>query len=362
MAHTAKHAARLISELEPCLPDGAERLLERPSYWDPGVFERFVERCESAIFHDPPFGLKLAVVAPRYARAIPAEDSATGRRETWGRLVRAYALLGSANRALGRFARAEIAYQQALRICRKRSVPAAAKADLYLKLAGLRACQRRFDEALQLVSDALEEYRTTGDSPGQALTLAVRGAIYVMARRLPEAVELLSEILGKYKLAPRVEYSVIGNLANAVAETDDPRNLKTAQAHLYRAQQLSGPRRTVKKAKLYWIEAKILMRHDPRRGESLWLKSLDTFKRFQAAYEIALVGLDIAALYRFQNRWPELEELASDVYEQFRKLRDDTESLAALKLWLDAVEARTLTEELLADVKAQIEARMPRVI
>ena len=51
-----------------------------------------------------------------------------------------------------------------------------------------------------------------------------------------------------------------------------------------------------------------------------------------------------------------------EIYEQFRERRDDTEALAALKLWLDAVQARTLTEELIADLKERIEAVKPRVI
>ncbi len=350
-----------MSELEPLLPEGAERVLERPGYWDPGVFERFVERCEDAIFHDPPLGLKLAEVAPRYARAVPERQNPAGRKESYGRLIRAYALLGSANRAVGHFKLAEAAYQKALEISRKKRVPATARADLYLKLAGLRAWQKRFNEALQLTEHAFKLFQSEEDLQGEALALAVRGAVYSLAHRLPESIEVLSKILSKYKLTPRVEYSVIGNLANAVTEADDPTNLKTAQAHLYRAQQLSGPRRTVKKAKLYWIEAKILMRQDPKRGENRLKKALATFKKFRAVYEIALVGLDLAALYRFQKRWPELEELASEIYTQFLNLREDTETLAALRLWLDAVEARTLTEELLAEVKTQIESRMPRV-
>ncbi len=361
MPHTTKHAARLMSELEPYLPDRAEQVLERSGYWDPGVFERYVERCEDTIFHDPPFGLKLAKVAPRYARTIPEEDSAEGRREARGRRVQAHALLGAANRALGRFARAEAAYQPALRICR-RGVPAAARADLYLKLAGLRSSQKRFETAKQLIDGALQIYEAKGDQSGRILALAVRGTVYVMDQRFPEAVALLSELLGKYRLAPRVDYSVIFNLANAVTETDDPENLDTALLHLQRAKQLSGPRRTVKKGKLFCIEAKIHMRQDPKRGENLWKRALETFRRFEAVYEVALVGLELAALYRFQRRWPELEELASEIYQQFRELREDTETVAALRLWLDAIEARTLSEELLLEVRTQIEARMPRVI
>ncbi len=81
MAHCSKYAQRLISELEPFLPEGAERVLERAGYWDAGVCDRFLERCEDFIFHDPHAGLKLAEVAPRYVETLPVDDSPGGRRE-----------------------------------------------------------------------------------------------------------------------------------------------------------------------------------------------------------------------------------------------------------------------------------------
>ncbi len=62
---------------------------------------------------------------------------------------------------------------------------------------------------------------------------------------------------------------------------------------------------------------------------------------------------------RFQKRWPELEELAADTCARFREIREDKEALAALKLWLEAAEARSLSEELLAEVKERVKARRP---
>ncbi len=79
---------------------------------------------------------------------------------------------------------------------------------------------------------------------------------------------------------------------------------------------------------------------------------------FGVPYSIALVSLDLSALLRFARRWPELEELAADTYRRFRDLDEDEEALAALKLWLEAAQARTLSEELIAEVKETVERRM----
>ncbi len=105
------------------------------------------------------------------------------------------------------------------------------------------------------------------------------------------------------------------------------------------------------------------MRHGSafvERGEQRLKKALAGFLKFQVPYEIALVSLDLSALYRFQKRWAELEELASDTHRRFRELREDSEAVAALKLWLDAVRSRSLSEELISEVKTKLEARMKR--
>lgn len=87
---------------------------------------------------------------------------------------------------------------------------------------------------------------------------------------------------------------------------------------------------------------------------------MDGFLKFEAPYESALVSLDLSALLRFERRWAELEELTDETYGRFRELREDTEALASLRLWIEAAQMRTLTEELISEVKEKIEAQMRR--
>ncbi len=71
-----------------------------------------------------------------------------------------------------------------------------------------------------------------------------------------------------------------------------------------------GPRRSVQKSKLHWIEGMIFLRRGSaftERGEQRLWKALAGFLKFQVPYEIALVSLDLSALLRFQKRWLELE-------------------------------------------------------
>ncbi len=87
--------------------------------------------------------------------------------------------------------------------------------------------------------------------------LATRGAVLVHADRFPEAVSTIGSVLGGFKLSTRVEFSVAGNLAHAVSESDDHKGLERAQAQLRRARQLAGPRSSVQKSTFYWIEGRV---------------------------------------------------------------------------------------------------------
>ena len=69
-----------------------------------------------------------------------------------------------------------------------------------------------------------------------------------------------AKALATYRLDSRSGYTAVHNLADAVSKADDPDLLKGAFAHLQSARQLLGPRRSVQKCRLYWIEGRILIR------------------------------------------------------------------------------------------------------
>ena len=362
MPHTRKHARRLLSELIPHLPERVARVLESPSYWDPGFCRLFFEYTEDLIFSDPRAGLEVAPMLPRLAQAMPEGHSAGERIEHLERRIKAYALWGSACRVAGQLEPAERRFRTAFLLCRKRRGTQAIRAELYWRWAALKSSQKQFEVALQLVDESVRIFKAEGDHQGEGTALATRGAIHAAARRFSDAVSTLSQVLSRFKLQPRAECSATHTLAYAVCQAEEP-DLEAALLRLHRARQLLGPRRSVQKARIYWIEGTIFLRRGSafaERGERRYLKALQGFQKFQAPYEIALVSLDLSALYRFQKRWGELGELAADTYRRFRELREDKEALAALKLWNDAARARTLSEEILSDVKARLEARAQR--
>ena len=358
MPHSDKHAKRLLREFQSKLPEATEQVLERPCYWDPGFCDLFLDLCEETTFNDPEAGLKLARLGPQLAQAVPEAPGPEGPRKHRERVVRGYLLLGSAYRAMTRYEEAENAYRAAFRLCDRR-VSGSCWAELDQRVAYLRACQGHFKKALKLVTRAEGRFKAAKNEIGAGTAAVIHGAILIQAEAFSQAVSVLSEALASCRLDPRSEYSATHNLADAVSKADDPDQLRGAVEHLQRARRLLSPRRSVQKCRLYWIEARILIRLGRMdQGEQRYRKALAGLIQFGVPYSIALVGLDLSALLRFAQRWPELEELAADTYRRFCELGEDEEALAALKLWLDAAQARTLTEELITEVKETVHGRM----
>ncbi len=228
-----------------------------------------------------------------------------------------------------------------------------------MRVAYLRVCQGRSAEALRLIKQAKKLFETATDEIGAGTAAALHGAVLIEAGDFGEAVDVLSEALAVNRLDSRSEHSATHNLADAVSKADDPALLPAAIEHLQKARRFLSRRRSVQKCRLYWVEGRIFIRlGSVDRGEQRYRKALDGFIHFRVPYSIALVSLDLSALLRFAGRWPELEELAAETYRRFRELGEDKEALASLKLWLDGAQARTLSEELIADVKNTVQGRM----
>ncbi len=358
MPHSEKHVQRLLRDLKPRLPEAAEEVLERSCFWDPGFCDLFLGYCDDLVFSDPQAGLQIALVGTRLAQAMPEGSDPETRREQRERVILAYLVLGMAYRCVTRYEKADGAYRAAFDLCR-RGVSGSCWAELEERLAYLRACQGRIAEAVRLAESAEGRFNAAEDEAGAGRAAVVHGAILIRAEDFGGAAAVLSKAMARYRLDERGEFTANHNLACAVSEADDPDCLQEATGHLLRARQLLGPRRSVQKFRLYWLDGKIHLRLGKMdKAEKLYRKAREGLIHFGVPYSIALVSLDLSALLRFARRWPELEELAADTYRRFRELGEDEEALAALKLWLEAAQARTLSEELIAEVKETVERRM----
>ena len=355
MPHKPEYAQRLLRELD--LPDHAERILESPKYWDPGFAEVYFDHCEEVLFHDPGAARRLAEIALRLAHSLPEGRGSLPRNQDL--LVRACWINGSYWRKVGLPKYAESPYKKALGI---KGISNSVRATLYLNLAVLRASQKRFNEAEQLVDRAEKIHQAEGDSKGVGHALSIRGYIYNESGRFADAVPQLGKALSTINphLDPecgRFHYSATHNLGYAISQCPSPRALGDAQIQLHRARKTIGARRrSVPRYKLYWVEGKALVKLGSTKiGERRFTYAHKGLLELHAFSEAALVELDISVIYRDEGRWDELEELAAKSFERFQELSAGEEALAALSLWLRAVRKRNLEDEILVKVRSTLE-------
>ena len=345
------------------LPADLNALLEEPRYRDETFLRLYLDHCDEVLFRDPQKGLKLAEIAPRLAeklRESSRRSSQFSRREL---RVRSYAVHGGALRACGRLEEADEVYQIALRVCGNGDVSVQEEANLHQRLAVLRTTQRRFDEAFKVCQGAIETHRAFGHDGYLGEALVILGVAYIGASHFEEAVPCLGEALQLTRnKTSRTYHAAIHNLALALTGTEDRTALKSALRYIREAKRrLRDHRRSLPKHKLTWIEGELHVKISlDRHAERLFWRARQGFLELGAPYELALVGLDLSQLLKREERWSELEDLAAETFGRFRLLSADTESIAALSLWMDAVRAKKLDDEVVADVREKLETRMWR--
>ncbi len=370
MAHSETWARRLLREM----PRNSEELLERESYWDPTFLRVFLDHVDDVIYRDPRAGLKLARMGPRLAGLVPEARGPEGRRRHQEQLIRSHASLGGAHRATGGLDVAEAEYARALKIADSSDISPTSRANLNRRLAALRACQKRYAEALALADEAAEIFRHCKDRQGLAAAVATRGYVLNEKGRFAEAIPYHGEALrlagkalrlaGRKRPAglERIHQVARVNLADALAQSRGADVAAMALDHAREAARaLRGQRRCRARHHCQWIEGKAWLGMGlDRRAEQALKVARRGFVRLGAPWEIALVSLELAAIYRLWGQWGDLEALAEDTFRRFRELSGDYEAISALSLWLDAVLAREGAEAAIDAAQKTIQARMPR--
>ncbi len=376
MAHSEGWAKRLMGRI----PEKPETILRRPSFWDPAFLRLFLDHSDELVFRDPQTGLRWAKVAPQLALLVPEDggppeggESPDDRRRRLAEerqahredLVKAYAILGGAYRAVSRPDDAEEPYQTAVRLAASEAITPAARADLDQRLSYLRICQGRLDEAEALLSGALEALDDS-DPVLLADVLLKQAYIHAELERFAEAIDLEGKALRMVNpksslAAARVHHSGVHNLAYAVSQSRSG-DAWAALPYVRQAKKLlKGQRRSIPRHKLNWIEGLIWQRLGmDARAETAFKVARRGFIRLGAPWEIALVSLDLCALHRSCGEWSELEALAADTYRRFRELSGNTQAVAALSLVVDAVRARRGASAAIAAAREVVEARVVR--
>ncbi len=357
-------------------------LLEREKYWDPTFLQLFLDHVGDQLYRDLPEGLKCAQVAPRLARLVPAGDEPMERRRHCEALVKAHALRAGAHRIVGRNALAESEYALAFELADAGAISPVARADLCHRLAVLRAVQKRFSEAHELASDAVEVCRARfeecrrelAESLALSEALATLGYVLNEAERFAEAIPVHGETLrlagralrlaGRRHRPPaavRVHRAARVNMAHALTQSSRSSASKAIDLMQAAFRGLRGLRRCRERHHCQWVEGRAWLKLGMRRrAEQSFKTARRGFVRLGAPWETATVSLDLALLYRRSGRWQELETLAEDTLNNFCQFCGDFETITALNLWLDAVRERAGVQAAVDHAQRTLDTRTPR--
>jgi tetratricopeptide (TPR) repeat protein len=283
-----------------------------------------------------------AQLAQEIAERVPAPEELRSR-------IQGYAGLHVANamRVAGDHEGAERSFAEAERLWLS-SPDAACLLDPGRRLdlkASLRRDQRRFNEALALLDEAVAVSRVPGRILiNKGFTLEVMGQYGRAVETLLLAAALLDE-----KEEPRLHDILYLNLANNFCHLGQHRSA----AELVKKVQPQVAERgdEIDLIRILWLQGRIEAGMG-RTDEALHLLS-DARERFAAEkmlYDVALALLEEAVLLLSQGRSAEVKVLAQALTVVFERQGVHREALAALRLFHEAAQREGATAELARDV------------
>jgi len=275
------------------------------------------------------------IVAAHLEEWEPAE-------RTWLLQLRAltYAQLGNARRVLGELRSARRAFREADRLWQAGAHDAGDslgyEALIFALMASLEREERRLAEAAALLDRAL---RAEADRPLRASILFNQAAVWDELGRSEEAIRLLreAEALVDPEQSPRLvrvaRHNLLVFLTNA-GRYDEARRLLPEVQRLSRE---SGE--GLDRLRCLWAEARLTTDDDPERAGRLFEEVRREFLAREMHYDFALASIELALLHARAHRLDEVRMIAAAILPVFETADVHREALAAVTLFIRAVEA-----------------------
>jgi tetratricopeptide (TPR) repeat protein len=365
-AHRGRLAAErttafaLWREIEPLSHERRRTLVwEDARFQSWGFHEFLLDHARLEALEAPHRGEDLLRLALDVAERLDGEEYGPGSVEA--AKVRTWAYLGNAFRVLGDFRQAESAFQTAEMFLSRSWLDPLDEALILELKAPLRRAQRRFDEALDLLADAIAIYREVNEPHLQGRALMTRGLAlqykgdYEAAADCFRASLYLLDGLREPRLVGMSQFNLIGCLQDAGRSMEAAALIPDARRIMAQVGTRSDQRR------LRWTEGKVaasLGRYG--EAEDAFRELRRIFVEDGIAFEAALVSLELATLYMRQRRIEETKRLAAEILPIFQSREVYREALAALIVFQQAAEMEQLTVGLVEEIAAYLDGALER--
>ena len=320
-----------------------------PRFHTWGVAELLVERSLEESSKDAEYGEELGRLALRLCDHLDVPRYGAERMEDLR--AQAWAHVGNARRLRFDFPGAEEAFRHAYAGLEKGTGDVLEKAILLDLEASLRRAQRRFEDAFQLLRQAIEIFQDFGESHRAGRSLVNLATVHYHAGNPAEGIPLLHQSLEMIdpEQEPRLLLCARHNLTVYLA---DAGLFWEAQASYRNTRPLyrNFPDAWTQNRRK-WVKGRIVrgLGH-LRQAESLFLAAREGFLAEGIPYDTALVSLEIALLYAEEGRTAELKQLAVEMVPIFSSRHIHREALAALSFLQQALAGEAVATEAVARV------------
>lgn len=315
--------------------------------------EALLERCRDLRSSDPEMMVLTAELAVSLAERLgggTADDAATADLQ-----ARAWAELGNARRVADDFPGAESDLARAMERAGRGSGDPRLLGRLMDLTASLFKDQRRFEEARHLLDLVYAIHEREGDTHGMARTLISMGISAGYAFEIEESIQLLTRGIALLDGSrdPKLALIAIHNLIWCFVECGRP-----AQAHqLFLQSKVLFTRHAepLEIVKSNWLEGRIAAGiGDDACAEMRFLEARAHFDEVKLPYEVALVSLDLAALWLRAGRTAEIRELIDQTITIFQTRNIQREATGMLLVLREALRQERATEALLRTIASDL--------
>ncbi len=307
-----------------------EAVAAEAAFADPQLVRCLIERSHEARYDDPAAMLHWASLARVVAgRVKPAFAGSAPRLEDLR--ARAWGQYGNALRVAGRLREAQEAMAVARGHLDAGTRDPVLRARLCEQMASLYTFQRSFDDAIASLKEAEEVYRELGETHSMARTLVQEAITCIYAGEPEPAVTLLNRAIPliDHEEDPHLLFAACHNIVRCYIDLDQP---EQALSLLFDAQELFNEfSDALLLLRAAWQQGQLLrdMGH-LRAAESALLRARKGFMERGLAYEVAVVSLDLSAVYVRLGAVDELKQTVIETVPIFRALGVDREALASV--------------------------------